>query len=187
MVTKAQPPREIAPGVTFALVGLPEHARLLDYLHAKLHPVRPSGSGLAPAAGRWAPTASRWDVVLPPDAPDLMLDPKIMATLFDACARDDQRHVAAHLKWTVEPGASLAGTWERARAFAAAGIARGHGLAVVMALHDPSASGARQPAAAHVHLVVPVRKPSARGWGSYCTLVGRDQQAALQQAWTSSG
>jgi hypothetical protein len=147
-----------------------------SYIAEKLAPVLPHG-------GHWQPTAARLDTLLPSGVPDLFLDPMVLAASYMSHLPSTQTDLLICLKMTLDEDQPLHGGWERARAFAREMLVAGHGLPVVLVLHDPAMSGRLRPNRPHIHALTFARRFAARGWAERSSLARDAAHNDLAEAW----
>lgn len=202
-----QPPID---GLGFGVLRRHYHHHRNDtvaWVHGKLHPIAPeagtaagnrgavqragagvgngsgTGVGTGTGAGRWAPTAIRWDVLLPADCPDVYADPALLCREFEAAAVERQKDLVLHLKLTADDAGPLHRFWERARGFAAEELVKAQSLPVILALHDPTQTGYHAANAPHIHVMGLARTLSARGFGRTTSLACDGAHAGFAAAW----
>jgi hypothetical protein len=86
-----------------------------EYVCGKLFPVAP----LVTAAVNepWRPTASRWDVLLPDGAANMLTSPKLLCEQFEAAAPHNQRDLLSAVKLIQSDSRPSHVLWERGRRF----------------------------------------------------------------------
>jgi hypothetical protein len=155
-----------------------------EFVRRKLHPVN------APPPGqKWAPTAARAEILLPPGGvPDHLLDPQALVELYQAQLLDWQTGLLCVITLKSEHR-TLNERWEAARQFAVRSFCRDRGLPVILALHVPSLAGV-EGAMPHVHLMAPTRRllPGLGVFGALDREVSSDAgQLPLYQEYRSLG
>ena len=120
----------------------------------------------------WRPSCYRWDVLLPPDAPEACRDPKKLCDLYEeqACHGLKDLAVMATLRFPY-PG-PLHQVWEQVRAFAYERLCTQRHLAVVAAMHLPVLVGSTNPP--HVHLMMPARELCSFGFCEFVRPLATD-------------
>ena len=109
----------------------------------------------------WAPGCYRSDVLLPPAAPDALYTPKALCERYEADAFDALKDLVVMLTLRFPDADRLHTIWEEVRAFAYEHFCLQRSLAVIAAMHLPSARGSTN--TPHVHLMIPARK--LQSWG----------------------
>lgn len=146
------------------------------YIAEKLAPVLPHDK-------HWQPTAARTDTLLPSGVSDLFLDPMVLAASYMSNLLPAQKDLLICLKTTLDEDQPLHGGWERARAFAREVLVEGHGLPVVLVMHDPAMSGQLRPNRPHIHALAFARRFAARGWAERSSLARDAAHDELAEAW----
>ena len=131
----------------------------------------------------WAPTAVRWDVLLPRSASDLMRDPAVLSRSFEATAPPTQASLMLHLKVEARSDQPLHVAWELARRFAFAHLVDEHGLPVVIIQHHPGVTGHQQAGKPHSHICCLARTLDLHGWGATTGLAVDEARFPLAEAW----
>lgn len=150
----------------------------IEFGRRKLQPVAPVGNA---TASPWPVTAERFDVVLPPDAPDTLADPQVLLKAMDACAID--KPLLAYVTLPFPDAKRLHHAWETARGFAIK--LTGRQLACLIVLHAPGRAGSANPV--HAHLLIACRTIGALGsmeHGVYDHDLTHDAgQALIEELW----
>ena len=131
----------------------------------------------------WNPTATRWDVLLPRSASDMMRDPAVLTRSFEAAARPEQTSLMLHLKVEARSDQPLHVAWELARRFAFAHLVDEHDLPVVMIQHHPGVTGHQQAGKPHCHICCLARTLDLHGWGATTSLAVDEARSPLAAAW----
>jgi hypothetical protein len=149
---------------------------MLDVVHRRLVQF-----GL-PMREQWQPTCSRWDVLLPPHAPDACQDPQELARFIDLHRMPAQQDLAVLITLRFAQQSLLHRGWELARGFALQHFAIERETPVVAAFHVPQIAGRRSKP--HCHLLISAR----RIIGSHCAdfvsdLLGPDGKVLAGELW----
>lgn len=151
--------------------------RMLDVVHRRLVQF-----GL-PMREQWQPTCARWDVLLPPHAPDACQDPQALARFIDLHRMPAQQDLAVLITLRFAQQSLLHRGWELARGFALQHFAIERETPVVAAFHVPQIAGRRSKP--HCHLLISAR----RIIGSHCAdfvtdLLAPDGKALAGDLWS---
>lgn len=151
--------------------------RMVDVVHRRLVQFgRPMVEPLAP-------TCTRFDVILPPHAPDACYDPLVLARLIDAQRMPDQQDLAILITLRFEHYALLHRGWELARGFALQCLATERDTPVVAAMHVPQVAGRKLKP--HVHLIASSRRILGSNCADFVTdLLGADAKANAAKLWS---
>ncbi len=150
--------------------------RMVDVVHRRLVQFG------RPMAEPWAPTCTRFDVMLPPHAPDACHDPQGLARLIDAQRMPDQQDLAILITLRFEHHALLHRGWELVRGFALQRLAIDRDTPVVAAMHVPQVAGRRHKP--HVHLIASARRILGSNCADFVTdLLGTDAKANAARLW----
>lgn len=124
----------------------------------------------------------RHELLLPPDANDLLLDVEAARKRFEDQLIPDQRELLIVFTMQFEPGGAMHDQWETARSFAREHMVVGHQLAVVLAQHQPGLSGwtANRP---HVHALAFARRLEAAHFLGFTPLTKAENRARLAALW----
>lgn len=125
--------------------------------------------------------AVRWDVVLPAEAPESCSDPIALCDQYkhEACSR--QKDLVNRCKLTIATTGALHAWWEAPRHFVVDKLVGNHQLAVVMALHNPRATGYRGASPPHIHVLALARELDERGFGEATRLARDDARYELAE------
>jgi hypothetical protein len=139
-------------------------------------------------------TAARTDILLPCDAQADYMDVHHLLKQFDAKLPAGEKH--AYLQITLRyPGAvNIHGPFEEARAFAWRHLVMERRLATILVVHAPFLAGS-ETSPLHVHLIAPLRRLGALGWGEMENRLQNDRGRAdshkawvlFRQAWKLGG
>lgn len=139
-------------------------------------------------------TAAKTDLLLPCDAQSDYMDVRHLLERFDAKLPASEKH--AYLQITLRyPGAmNVHGPFEEARAFAWQYLVVERRLATVIVVHAPFLAGSEN-SPLHVHLISPLRRLGALGWGEMETRLQNDRgraevfeaHTAFRECWRSGG
>jgi hypothetical protein len=154
-----------------------------DFGRAKLHPVDPP-----PASAPFRPTAARWECLIPPRAPDALLDPSHLLTTYDAQGLEWRRSLLTYVTLRFPDEDRLHAAFEAVRAWAMTEFVEQHGAPVLLIQHAPHLVGSPRPH--HVHCLVIPRMATGLGWGAYCddALTEDGAQKTIYDSWlTRSG
>jgi hypothetical protein len=132
------------------------------------------------------PTAARIDVLLPPAASDIFLDPLFLVRSFVDQLPQEQKDLVIALRVMPDPTRPLHEGWERARAYARDTLVNSHGLPVIMVLHDPSMCGHHDPNPPHIHIFALARRLALRGWAERSRLARDSAHDELAVAWQAA-
>lgn len=156
--------------------------RMVDVVHRRLVQFG------RPMVEPWSPTCTRWDVLLPPHAPDACRDPQALASMIYAQRMPDQQDLAILITLRFEHHALLHRGWELARSFALQRLAIDRETPVIAALHVPQIAGRRHKP--HCHLVASARRILGSNCADFVTdLLGADAKlnaAALWADWRTA-
>lgn len=150
-----------------------------EFVKAKLHPVS------LPAAGAvWAPTAHRWEVLLPRDGGDDLLDPRRLIELFEATALPWRHGLLTTVKLTFGEGERLHVTYEKGRAWLRA-LVRSRGLPGLIIQHCPHEAGLEY-RRHHLHILIIPRRLDLAGFSACDDELTSDAgQRLLYGSWAS--
>jgi hypothetical protein len=138
---------------SFGVIGCSYKGRtnmMLDIVHRRLVQF-----GL-PMREQWQPTCARWDVLLPPHAPDACQDPQTLARFIDLHRMPAQQDLAVLITLRFAQESLLHRGWELARGFALQRLATERETPVVAAFHVPQIAGRRSKP--HCHLLMSARR-----------------------------
>jgi hypothetical protein len=119
------------PGFSFGVLRRAYRGRLnsaAEFCRRKGQPVDPPGAN---DAIPWAITAERIEVLLPPDADDRLLDPRLLCEEADARSVEGEQALLTYVTIAFPNARRLHECWEEARAFALSCFTRQRGLAIV--------------------------------------------------------
>lgn len=129
-----------------------------------------------------AVTAARADPLIPLDAQADYMDVRHLLDRYDATLPMDETHAFVQVTLHFPDAVNMHGPWEEVRAFAMDHFVLERRLAVIMVLHAPSlaASGSKL----HAHLLIPLRRLGALGWGEVERHLPNDRgRAEVHAAW----
>lgn len=129
-----------------------------------------------------AVTAARMDPLIPLDAQADYMDVRHLLERYDATLPMNETHAFVQVTLHFPDALNMHGPWEEARAFAMDYFVLERRLAVIMVLHAPSlaASGSKL----HAHLLIPLRRLGALGWGEVERHLPNDRgRAEAHAAW----
>ncbi len=121
-------------------------------------------------------------MLLPRAASDLLGEPRAPLETFERQPRSGRKDLAVVLKLELDEDMALHLGWERTRSFAHALFVVEHRLPVIMALHVPSQSGSRTPAAPHIHVMALAQTLGCHGFGSFCAIACDEAHAGIAAA-----
>lgn len=154
--------------------------RLEDVIFRRLYPTEKPDQSLP-----WTnPTAERWDVLLPPGAPDELRDPQHLCREYHRKGGDSIQHLATIITIRHEEVDAVPSTmrlheaWELSRGFGLKLCKEMH-IAVVATLHVPGRSWGH--GVPHTHLCCPVRV--VRPGSGFTTFVRQLIDAEQGRAW----
>jgi hypothetical protein len=151
--------------------------RMVDVVHRRLVQFG------RPMIEPWVPTCTRFDVILPPHAPDACHDPHTLARLIDAQRIPDQQDLAILITLRFEHHALLHRAWELARGFSLQCLATERDTPVVAAMHVPQVAGRRHKP--HIHLIVSARRILGSNCADFVTdLLCADAKANAAKLWS---
>jgi hypothetical protein len=130
-----------------------------EFVKAKLHPVSPPASSAA-----WAPTAHRWEVLLPAAGGDELLDPRRLIDLYEATALPWRQGLLTTVKLTFGEADRLHVSYERGRAWLSS-LVRSRGLPGLIIQHCPHAAGLDY-RRHHLHIVIIPRRLDLAGFST---------------------
>lgn len=147
-----------------------------EFARLKLHPV-----SMPAASAPFAPTAARWECLIPPGAGDEYLDPERLFESYDANALPFRTGLLAYITFRFPHLDRLHAAFEQVRAYARAKLVLERQLPVLAIQHAPHLVGS--PNAHHVHLLVLARTFCGLGWGTANDLLTSDegQRAAYDE------
>jgi hypothetical protein len=128
-------------------------------------------------------TAARTDLLLPCDAQADYMDVRHLLERFDAKLPTSEKHAYLQITLKYPHATNVHGPFEQARAFGWDYLVLGRRLATIIAVHVPFLAGSQNPL--HVHLISPLRRIGALGWGEMETRIQNDRgRAEVFEAWT---
>ncbi|MEO7178766.1 MAG: hypothetical protein ABIW83_07970 [Allosphingosinicella sp.] len=149
------------------------------FVKAKLHPV-----SLPAAAAAWAPTAHRWEVLLPPDGGDDLLDPRRLIELFEATALPWRQGLLTTVKLNFGEADRLHAAYEKGRAWLRS-LVRSRGLPAIIIQHCPHEAGLEY-RRHHLHILIVPRSLGIAGFGACDDELTSDAgQRVLYSSWSS--
>jgi hypothetical protein len=151
--------------------------RMVDVVHRRLVQFN------RPMVEPWAPTCTRFDVILPPHAPDACHDPLVLSRLIDAQRMPDQQDLAILITLRFEHHALLHRGWELARGFALQCLATERDTPVIAVMHVPQlAARIYKP---HIHLVASARRVLGSNCADFVTdLLNADAKVNAAKLWS---
>ena len=118
-------------------------------------------------------TAERVEVLLPNDAPDLLIDPDLLVSTFEASYPNGETLAFTQVTMQFADAPSLHSSFEKARAWCRQEFCVDRQLPVMLVLHAPFRLGsANHP---HVHVMVLSRQLTRLGWGKIDPTLGSDR------------
>lgn len=153
-----------------------------EFGRRKMQPIAPQGDA---TASPWPITAEQVEVLLPPNADDMLRAPEVLLHQADLAAASHGTALLTYLTLPFLPDDRLHIGWERCRAFAREVLARDRQLATVLVLHAPGRAGV--PFRPHCHCLIVPRRVGHLGLtqGVYDEELIRDVgQALIQSLWT---
>jgi hypothetical protein len=152
--------------------------RMVDVVHRRLVQFG------RPMVEPWAPTCTRFDVILPPHAPDACYDPQTLARLIDAQRMPDQQDLAILITLRFEHHALLHRGWELARGFALQCLATERDTPVVAVMHVPQLAARKYKP--HIHLVASARRVLGSNCADFVTdLLDADAKVNAARLWSA--
>lgn len=139
-------------------------------------------NSIAAFAREKARVATRNEILLPPDAPDGLIDPDAHWSDYERNLLPAQRDLGTLVTLYFPEARTLHGVFEEVRSFAAAFFAAEHRLSTHVHLHAPTFAGSRN--CVHAHLVISARQCLPWGWGAFTTFVRDAGQPLIFEAWT---
>ena len=153
---------------------------VVNFAHRKLHPDKAVPAD--PGDLRWQPTCARHELLLTTSMPDILGHYPVLLRSFECEAEPGLKSLMLHIKVTGDEGGALHRLWDRARAFAATTLRDQHGLATILALHDPPPTAVfRNPP--HVHVMALSKRFDGRRWGEVTDLARDAAHGPLAEAW----
>jgi hypothetical protein len=151
--------------------------RMVDVVHRRLVQFG------RPMVEPWVPTCTRFDVILPPHAPDACHDPQKLAQLIDAQRMPDQQDLAILITLRFEHHALLHRGWELARGFALQCLATARNTPVVAVMHVPQLAARRYKP--HIHLIASARRILGSNCADFVTdLLDADAKVNAARLWS---
>jgi hypothetical protein len=148
-----------------------------DFVKAKLHPVSMPAPGAA-----WAPTAHRWEVLLPRDGGDDLVEPRRLIELFEATALPWRQGLLTTAKLTFGDRDRLHVSYERGRAWLRS-LVRSRGLPGLIIQHCPHEAGLDY-ARHHLHVLIIPRRLDLAGFSACDDELTSDAgQRVLYDSW----
>ncbi|MEN3973381.1 hypothetical protein WJS89_11950 [Sphingomicrobium sp. XHP0235] len=117
-------------------------------------------------------TAERVEVLLPDDAPDLLIDPDLLVSTFEASYPKGETLAFAQVTMQFADAPNLHSSFEKARAWCRQEFCDERQLPVLLVLHVPFRLGSANPP--HVHAMVLSRQLTRLGWGKVDRLLASD-------------
>lgn len=131
-----------------------------------------------------AVTAARTDLLLPCDAQADYMDVAHLLDRFDAKLPRSEKHAYVQITLRYPGATSIHAPFEEARAFAWQHLVIERRLATIVVVHAPFLAGS-DASPLHIHLIAPLRRLGALGWGEMETRLPGDRgRMALLKAWT---
>jgi hypothetical protein len=150
------------------------------FIKAKLHPVSMPATGAA-----WAPTAHRWEVLLPPDGGDDLLDPRRLIELYEATALPWRQGLLTTVKLTFGEADRLHVSYEKGRAWLRS-LVRSRGLPGLIIQHCPHEAGLEY-GRHHLHVLIIPRRLDLAGFSACDDELTSDAgQRLLYDSWASA-
>lgn len=177
-----QNPQGVLPGFTFGVLRV-EYAGARNsaaaFVKAKLHPVNQT-----PEGAQWRPSAHRWEVLLPENASDDLMDPRRLVELYERTALPWRQGLLTTVKLTFGENDRLHVAYEKGRAWLRSIVATGlPGLIIQHCPHEAGLDYARH----HLHVVILPRKLGLAGFGSCDDELTSDAgQSILYRSWCAS-
>lgn len=175
-------PQGVVPGFSFGVLRV-EYAGVRNsasaFVKAKLHPVDPP-----PEGAEWRPSAHRWEVLLPENAGDDLVDPRRLLELYERTALPWRQGLLTTVKLTFGENDRLHVAYEKGRAWLRSLVATG--LPSLIIQHCPHEAGLDY-ARHHLHIVIIPRKLGLAGFGACDDELTSDAgQAVLYQSWRAA-
>jgi hypothetical protein len=127
-------------------------------------------------------TASWADVVLPPDAPDLIARPCAMLQALDEAIVPHEQAVLIYATLSYPDETREHHAWNEARAFAFSVLALKRQLPTLVVLHNPAVVASENPI--HVHLLISPRRVNGLGFKGFDgDLIHNEAQKLLFDEW----
>lgn len=153
---------------------------VVSFAHRKLHPDKSVPAD--PGDLRWQPTCARHELLLTASMPDILAHYPVLLRSFECEAEPGLKSLMLHIKVTGDEGGALHRLWDRARAFAGEVLRDQHGLATIMAMHDPPPTAVfKNPP--HVHIMALAKAFDGRRWGEVTDLARDAAHGPLAEAW----
>lgn len=128
------------------------------------------------------PTCSRWDVLLPPHAPDACVDPIVLAQLIDAQRMPAQTDLAILITLRFAHRGLMHQAWEMARGFARQRLAIERETPVLACMHIPQLAARHHKP--HVHLLASSRRLLGSNLADFVSdLLGENGKATAGALW----
>ena len=144
--------------------------------------LRPGAQSTAPALCDTEITASRADVVLPPNASDEYARPCRMLKALDEAIIPQEQAILIYATLSYPEETREHHAWNEARAFAFSALALRRKLPTLVVLHNPSIVASDNPI--HVHLLISPRKVDGLGFRGFDSeLIYNEGQDALFDDW----
>jgi hypothetical protein len=130
-------------------------------------------------------TAAKTDLVLPSDAQADYAEARHLLERFDAKLPAREKHAYVQITLRFPGATNIHGPFEEARAFAWEYLVIERRLATFVVVHAPFFAGS-ETSALHVHLISPLRRLGALGWGEMETWLQNDRgRVEVFEAWTT--
>jgi len=131
-----------------------------------------------------AVTAARTDLLLPSDSQADYADVEHLLERFDAKLPAAEKHAYVQITLRFAGATNIHGPFEEARAFAWNYLVVERRLATILVMHAPFLAGSANPL--HAHLISPLRRLGALGWGEMEPWLQNDRgRMEVFQAWTA--
>ena len=131
-----------------------------------------------------AVTAARTDLLLPVDAQADYADVRHLLERFDAKLPTSEKHAFVQITLRFPGATNIHGPFEEARAFADEFLVAERRLATIIVAHAPFLAGSAN--ALHLHLLCPLRRLGALGWGEMEPWLQNDRgRVETFEAWTA--